>query len=498
MIDFNTQLKKKADSIKMRSVEKRELRERIVAYMEYHPLPESLKAKAVTKAAAPARSAVTSEPFFALRFNTRYFQSAAVLATLLFVVGIPTLAEQALPGDILYAMKVNVNEEVRSTLSFSPYAKVEWEATRLERRLSEARQLAEAGMLTEDVEREVAEAVKEHSDSAQETILALRETDIEEAALAEIAFASVLDAQADIITLHEENAKLANADEGENTSGAVLALAVRDARTIAASAREEGQVTPERLFALIERETTYAEELLASIEDDANEKESRDIARRLADIGRKVEHAQTLQTSVLAMDNAPASQTTTAEAGSTTEEGIESMTMSIAAEPDQRAVAVADITATLRTALTDTRKLISFMTDIEIRQSVDVERLIPITWTNEERISTVLASLERTRAAKVEVESHILEERLVAKIGRGLTDVDLLLAQAERALEEKDVAQAESAATEAEALVNDMRTLVAGSEVKPVETVLDAATSTPTTTEQTGEAGEPASTTPEF
>ena len=59
----------------------------------------------------------------------------------------------------------------------SPYEKVEWETKRLERRIAEARMLAEEGKLTDEVQEAVAEAVKGHSDAAQQGIAELHQTD---------------------------------------------------------------------------------------------------------------------------------------------------------------------------------------------------------------------------------------------------------------------------------------------------------------------------------
>ncbi|MEZ4200705.1 MAG: hypothetical protein R3B69_03975 [Candidatus Paceibacterota bacterium] len=96
-----------------------------------------------------------------------------------------------------YPVKVGFNEEVRSTLALSPYQKVEWETTRLERRIAEARLLASEGKLTPEVEAEMAEAVKAHNDAAQKEIASIRATDSEEAALASIALSSALTVQSE-------------------------------------------------------------------------------------------------------------------------------------------------------------------------------------------------------------------------------------------------------------------------------------------------------------
>lgn len=50
-------------------------------------------------------------------------------------------AQSSLPGEPLYPFKVNVNEELRSSLTFNAQAKMEWEVERLQRRLREAETL---------------------------------------------------------------------------------------------------------------------------------------------------------------------------------------------------------------------------------------------------------------------------------------------------------------------------------------------------------------------
>ena len=45
--------------------------------------------------------------------------------------GVSLAAEGSLPGDVLYPVKVSVNEEVRSALTFSLESKTAWEAKRV-------------------------------------------------------------------------------------------------------------------------------------------------------------------------------------------------------------------------------------------------------------------------------------------------------------------------------------------------------------------------------
>ncbi len=483
MKQFNQQLQKKADAVKMRVAEKRELRERVISYMEYHPLPAELKV--ATKSRTALAKEIMSDPFWVFNINTKYVQSGLVLGALILFVGVPTLAEKSLPGDILYNMKVSVNEEIRSTLAFSPYAKVEWEAERLERRLSEARLLSQAGRLTEAVEQEVADAVKKHSDSAHETILAMHETDSENAILAEIAFASVLEAQADILNLQGPVTLAVSDATDEPTVATTIALAVADARTQTENF-DPSAVTPEKLFALIERDTTYAEELFGSISSDTSKEEADSIDRRLGDIGRKVVLAQekmamlvemgiTVETVEAASDIQPSTEVPT----STAELSVALTTSSTNVREEE----TKQLIALLRTALTDTRKLISFMTDIEVRNSVTVENLVPITLTDEERTQLVEKQLREIEVLRAEIDTLVIEPMLEEKIVPAVAEAVAKAEQATAALKSGLLADAEVFARESLALITDSRALLVGSAVLPEIISGDISTSTATSTE---------------
>lgn len=84
--------------------------------------------------------------------------------------GVSFAAENALPGDILYPVKVNFNEEVRAALSFTPEAKAEWETRRAERRLEEATEISASGTINNKERVELEENFKEHADKVNARI----------------------------------------------------------------------------------------------------------------------------------------------------------------------------------------------------------------------------------------------------------------------------------------------------------------------------------------
>lgn len=378
MSDFQKQLDKTARGIKMTAAEKRELKAQVVSYMEYHPRRETVSAQ---KAAAY----IESQPYSIISIYNRYVQAAAgALAVLVFIV-VPAIAERSVPGDVLYPIKVSVNEEVRSGLTFGATEKIEWETERLERRISEVRLLAEEGKLTEEAEAKAAEAVKEHAEAAQGEINKLKESDADAATLAEVEFESALEVQTAVLDSAEEEGDVAEATE-------VVSEVVKEAQEIV-SEGSQGSAIPayDRIAARLEMQTTRAYELFASLNDVASDEERAEIERRLEDIERKVAAG------------------TEAHAA----DGV---------VPDE-----------LLEALSDIQKLISFMTDIDVRASVELEELVPVELTDEEKIEIVASQVvaaEEILARYAEAASaDIIEPEALVKIEVAVANVRERMAQ---------------------------------------------------------------------
>jgi hypothetical protein len=88
-------------------------------------------------------------PFWSFTFIRQYHYIPATLM-ILFVLGGGTsiLAQRSLPGDALYPMKISVNENLESALTFNDKQSAEVEAIQATRRLEEAEILASEGVLT--------------------------------------------------------------------------------------------------------------------------------------------------------------------------------------------------------------------------------------------------------------------------------------------------------------------------------------------------------------
>tara|TARA_B100000745_G_C20148191_1_gene393668 strand:- start:477 stop:1907 length:1431 start_codon:yes stop_codon:yes gene_type:complete len=385
MKKFSEKLNKEAERIVMSRSEKNDLKDRLLAYMEYHPLPTALKSEEQKEHTQSFGwvGYISAIPGYQLR-------SAAMSFALLLAVVVPLAAERTVPGDVLYPVKVRFNEEIRSSLSFSPYDKVEWETKRIERRLAEARLLADEGKLTDEVQADVVSAVKEHSEAVEEGIEELRKNDSDEAAIAEISFAASLEVQSEVL----ESERVKNDEEGRENTTDLIASAVEEVKDKAVE--KEGKPSFDKLLGKVEQESTAAYELFFSIEEFTSDDNKADIEVRLSDAENKI-------TLAIATRNAPVGEiaTSTMDTATTTESvGVADTSEEIASAISSEATVAEEVVveeveglsneekaiALLREVLVDIKKLISFMTDIEVKENVAIEDLVPKELTDEEAL----------------------------------------------------------------------------------------------------------------
>jgi len=104
------------------------------------------------------------------------------IVILLALGGTSFAAEKALPGDVFYPVKLNVNEHVQGWLSLSDEARANWETVLASRRLSEAEKLAVNSKLDAKTEAKIESNFEKHANKAQERIAKLADVDVKAAA----------------------------------------------------------------------------------------------------------------------------------------------------------------------------------------------------------------------------------------------------------------------------------------------------------------------------
>src|SRR3989344_5153410 len=147
MNTFFTQFKKEAEKIRLTAREREAIRHVLLREIQGH---------------VPVKSPVRVAPSSVLFVTPRLVSSFAFLL-IIFVGGSAAYAaEGAVPGDLLYPIKVGVNERVTEALARSPEARADWHARAAERRMEEAEVLSVRGPLTTSIKAQLEERFEAH------------------------------------------------------------------------------------------------------------------------------------------------------------------------------------------------------------------------------------------------------------------------------------------------------------------------------------------------
>ncbi|KKT86828.1 MAG: hypothetical protein UW86_C0019G0009 [Microgenomates group bacterium GW2011_GWA1_Microgenomates_45_10] len=112
------------------------------------------------------------------------FKPMPILLAILIALGggVSFAAEQTLPGDTLYPVKLNVNEKIRTLTALDAETRAHWEAKMAERRLDEAEELAAEGKLNAEARAQIEANFKAHADRVQARIKEFEDKDSDVAA----------------------------------------------------------------------------------------------------------------------------------------------------------------------------------------------------------------------------------------------------------------------------------------------------------------------------
>jgi hypothetical protein len=135
--------------VTLSATETQAMRERLSAYIQLHgPLAMAEVERAINPFSA--RLFIFSQPFLAVL-------SLALILT--GTTGASYAAQDTLPGEPLYAVKVGLTEPLIGAFITTPAAKGQWENTLTDRRLTEASTLASKGSLATSTQQYLAQAV---------------------------------------------------------------------------------------------------------------------------------------------------------------------------------------------------------------------------------------------------------------------------------------------------------------------------------------------------
>lgn len=136
-MNYTTEQLKKGREIRMTETERISMRENLAAFMKAHPAPESKASSFVSNLPSPYSQAWGGLVFM------RVMASALVLV-LLVGSGATFASAKAVPGSLLYPIRIHVKEKAERALLHAPEKKLAYDQARLEARISELETLAAA------------------------------------------------------------------------------------------------------------------------------------------------------------------------------------------------------------------------------------------------------------------------------------------------------------------------------------------------------------------
>ncbi len=158
---FEKSCEKAQKTVHLSAVEKSTIRAEISKYLELNPVSKGFFSK----------FAWVSHP---LKLVTKPIPVFALILALGMGIGTTYASESALPGDVLYPVKLNVNERFRGFIVFTDESRAQLEFDLANRRLEEAKLLALRGGFNPVARAQVAENFTQFSQRAHDRIERLK------------------------------------------------------------------------------------------------------------------------------------------------------------------------------------------------------------------------------------------------------------------------------------------------------------------------------------
>ena len=169
-------------TIKLTPRERDSMRHSLVQFMEAHPVRD----------ASTARLYIKPTHIIKIKFLTYKAMIIGLIIALVMGGSVSFAAENTIPGDALYPVKVYVNENARAAVAFTDKSKAELAVELANRRLEEAGKLAVRGTLDADTEASVATNVENRVKDARAKLATLKSHDEDGASEIKVDLSSVL------------------------------------------------------------------------------------------------------------------------------------------------------------------------------------------------------------------------------------------------------------------------------------------------------------------
>jgi len=199
-MDEINKIKEAIKKISLSGEEKEALLGKVAAYVRETPIGERPVAESYALYFALTKTAASK----------KYVQVFAVVLFFILCGGVSLAANSALPGDFLYPIKVNVNEQIETMFAFGTVAEAQVAARHADERLSEAEKLVVKGKIEASAKAKIKTNFKNRAEHVSRLLTKMRqEKGAEAAARASSQFEGSLRAHHSIL------AKLAEDNEDE-------------------------------------------------------------------------------------------------------------------------------------------------------------------------------------------------------------------------------------------------------------------------------------------
>jgi hypothetical protein len=149
-----------AQRVRLQADEKADARTALLSYMQTHPVRE--------------RAAIRHQRKMGFFSSILKPVPLTLITCLGLGAGTAFAAEPSLPHDLLYPIKTHITEPIRGALALTPKARSAWTTHLVERRLGEAKKLAEQQRLDELTREALTQEVERQTEHAKKIIEVMR------------------------------------------------------------------------------------------------------------------------------------------------------------------------------------------------------------------------------------------------------------------------------------------------------------------------------------